>query len=192
MFTSQQHNSNHHIPANSDGTCHRVRQARVLVGVPGRASNRRDRLGPRLPVLSSVYHANSIVEAALLPLRIEGRGPQERMRTKNRASRTSAQSLSISPGCQIRVVRQHLGRTTTGSHKAVQQLQQALVNAPREISCDALALARKPWPGADESQLAQKPPQVRRFSETTPSDCAKVPAVSAGLEITNSCLTLGG
>ncbi len=104
MFTSQQHNSNHHIPANSDGYCHRVRQARVLVGFPGRVSNRRDRLGPRLPVLSSVYHANSIVEAAKLPLRIEGRGPRERTRNKDRVSRLGGRCHPKSTECKKRVL----------------------------------------------------------------------------------------
>lgn len=192
MFTSQQHNSNHHIPADSDGTCHRVRQARVLVGFPGRASNRRDRLGPRLPVLSSVYHANSIVEAALLPLRIEGRGPQERTRTKNRASRASAQSQSTTQGCEMRAVSQYLGRTTTGSHDAVPQLHQVLVLGPREISRHGQPPARKPWPSADEGQLAQKPTQVRRFSERALPKDAKPAVVSMGSEITNSRLTSGG
>ena len=179
MFTGRQHNSNHHIPANSDGLCHRVRQARALVAVPGRASNRRDRLGPRLPALSRVYHRPPVSAAApdllalqlFAPVGLAGRGPRARTRTKDRASRTSVQSQSMLQGCQTRAVRRHLGRTTTRNRESQSHVHIFLVVRPHPqatvvttaMVAPHLHRTRPKWGGDPDSHLRahRAQPQLR-------------------------------
>ncbi len=110
--------------ANSKNDSHsadlrRVRQVRVLGAAPGRPTARRHRLGPRLPVLSSVYHAKSIVVVAYWPRRIEGSGPHERPRRQGRACRTGSERPARGNGIWIREVVVLLWRVVTERLQAI-------------------------------------------------------------------------